>query len=243
MSSSCTVPAAVILVADAAPLLRCGLRHTLAQAFGTYEVREAATLPELLALAAGLPPTLVVVATGLPESPADPAELLATLRAAQPQAAVVMLADPAASSEAALLRLLRHNVGGLLLRTAPLAEVCATVEAVLQRGRCCSDYMLNLLHSHLRPRGSARPRAAAPFSARQLEVLRLVARDFSNEEIADYLCTSVRTVEYHRSQMLQKAGTRTTLGLVLFALRQGLLVADELPAPSAPAPLRAMARP
>jgi DNA-binding NarL/FixJ family response regulator len=64
------------------------------------------------------------------------------------------------------------------------------------------------------------------FTSRQIEILHLMAEDRSNEEIARCLFTSVRTVEYHRSQMLQKAGTRTTLGLVLFALQQGILRLD-----------------
>lgn len=217
--------APLILVADVAPLLSCGLRHTLAAACTACEVREAATLPELLAT--GQSPTLVVLATTLPGAPADPVALLHTVREALPQAAIIMLADaPPATSPLVLLRLLRHNVSSLLLRTAPLAELCATVSTVLQCGTCQTTYMLQLLYSHLQ-----RPvplSEAAGFSARQLEVLHLVAQDLANEDIAEYLCTSVRTVEYHRSQMLQKAGVRTSLGLVFFALRQGLLAADAL---------------
>lgn len=221
------VSPAIILVADAAPLLRCGLQHTLAHAFGECQLREAATLSELLSLAARQPPTLILVAANLPEAPPDPAALLAALRGSLPEVAVVVLADPAITSELDMLRLLRQNVNGLLLRTAPLAEVCTTVGTVLRRGRCYGELALRLLHSHLQHRGKA-PRTAA-FSARQLEVLHLIAKDLTNEEIAEYLCTSVRTVEYHRSQMLQKAGTRTTLGLVLFALSQGLLKTDTMP--------------
>lgn len=228
MSFSSASCAPLILVADVAPLLSCGLRHTLAAACAAYEVREVASLPELLALAAGRPPVLLVLAADLPGAPADPATLLGLLREVWPEVAVVILADPLAASPLAMLRLLRRNVNSLLLRTAPLAEVCDTVSTVLRCGHCHTNYMLRLLHSHLQQH--TRPAKEGVFSSRQLEVLHLVAQDLPNEDIAEYLCTSVRTVEYHRSQMLQKAGTRTTLGLVLFALRQGLLAAEALPA-------------
>ena len=60
-----------------------------------------------------------------------------------------------------------------------------------------------------------------PFSARELEVLRLVVADQCNREIADRLCLSVRTVESHRRMLLQKAGTRTVVGLAARAVREG----------------------
>ncbi|MBO2009713.1 response regulator transcription factor [Hymenobacter negativus] len=222
-----------ILVADALPIFRHGLLQVLSQAFAAHALCEAATAPEVLAVAQRWAPDVVVMAAGLPDAPADPGAVLAALRAQQPQVAVVVVIDPDTTPELVALRLLRQNVSALLLRTAPPQEVCETVRAVLAHGRCYNEYALNLLQSQLHHRQLPRP--ADCFSARQLEVLRLIADDHTNEEIAEYLCTSVRTVEYHRSQMLQKAGTRTTLGLVLFAQRQGLLSA---PPPCSPLPDR-----
>ena len=68
----------------------------------------------------------------------------------------------------------------------------------------------------------ARPEALVePFSPRELQVLRLVVADHCNEEIADHLCLSVRTVESHRRTLLHKAGTRTLVGLAVRAVREG----------------------
>jgi len=60
-----------------------------------------------------------------------------------------------------------------------------------------------------------------PFSSREAEVLRLVVADHCNQEIADKLCLSVRTVESHRRALLQKAGVKTLVGLVVQAVREG----------------------
>lgn len=61
------------------------------------------------------------------------------------------------------------------------------------------------------------------FSPRELEVLRLVVDDNCNQEIANHLYLSVRTVESHRRALLQKSGARTLAGLVAWALRQGMV--------------------
>ena len=71
---------------------------------------------------------------------------------------------------------------------------------------------------------AGRPSAGGPataFSRRELEVLRLVVQDHCNQEIADQLCLSVRTVESHRRALLQKTGARTLVGLVVQAMREG----------------------
>ncbi|WP_022821764.1 helix-turn-helix transcriptional regulator [Hymenobacter norwichensis] len=60
-----------------------------------------------------------------------------------------------------------------------------------------------------------------PFSQREVEVLRLITADLCNQEIADHLCLSVRTVESHRRALLQKAGAKTLVGLVMQAMREG----------------------
>jgi DNA-binding NarL/FixJ family response regulator len=72
--------------------------------------------------------------------------------------------------------------------------------------------------------GPAKPSASGPptpFSRRELDVLCLVVSDYCNQEIANQLCMSVRTVESHRRALLQKAGVRTLVGLAVQAVRQG----------------------
>ncbi|GAA4002996.1 hypothetical protein GCM10022408_13120 [Hymenobacter fastidiosus] len=64
-----------------------------------------------------------------------------------------------------------------------------------------------------------------PFSRRELEVLRLIMADYCNQEIADQLHLSVRTVESHRRALLQKSGLRTLVGLAVQAVRQGWVTA------------------
>jgi DNA-binding NarL/FixJ family response regulator len=59
------------------------------------------------------------------------------------------------------------------------------------------------------------------FSKRELEILKLMAQDFDNEKMAETLFLSVRTVESHKRNMLEKTGMRSSVGLVVLAIRQG----------------------
>jgi DNA-binding NarL/FixJ family response regulator len=218
----------VVIVADGAALIRHGLAQVLGSLLPSHILVQTSDAAELLQLSAQAQPVLIIVAFNLTGPVVEPVALLNDLRRTNPAPAVVAITDPLTTPEPVCLHLLRHGINALLPRTAALAEVCETVETVLRRGRYYSDEVITLMQSQLGYR--PRTQAQALFTERQVQVLQLIAEDQSSEEIAGRLCTSVRTVEYHRSQMLQKAGVRTTLGLVLFALREGLLQA---PAPDA----------
>jgi DNA-binding CsgD family transcriptional regulator len=62
------------------------------------------------------------------------------------------------------------------------------------------------------------------FTNRELEILQLIAREYTNEEIADKLCLAKRTVDNHRVNLMQRANAKNTAGLMSFAFRNGLLV-------------------
>jgi DNA-binding CsgD family transcriptional regulator len=64
---------------------------------------------------------------------------------------------------------------------------------------------------------------AEQLSAREIEVLQLICREYTNIEIGDQLCLSPRTVETYRRTMMEKIGCRNTVGLVLYALRRGII--------------------
>ena len=62
-----------------------------------------------------------------------------------------------------------------------------------------------------------------PLSPREIEVLKLIALEFSNSEIAEKLFISIRTVDTHRRNLLEKLGVKNTAGLVKFAIQKGLV--------------------
>ena len=110
-------------------------------------------------------------------------------------------------------QLLQAGMGALVPYHTTPAQIVRTVEVLLHDAR-----------SALPDPPVAARRAMAPataFSRRELEVLQLVVADCCNQEIADRLYLSVRTVESHRRALLQKAGAKTLVGLVVQAVREG----------------------
>ncbi|WP_262890960.1 MULTISPECIES: helix-turn-helix transcriptional regulator [Hymenobacter] len=108
-------------------------------------------------------------------------------------------------------QLLQAGASALLTYNAPPATVVATVAGLLSS----TTHSINTAPAL--PRRATPP---TPFSQREVEVLRLVMADCCNQEIADKLFLSVRTVESHRRALLQKAGTKTLVGLVVQAVRE-----------------------
>ncbi|UOQ73565.1 helix-turn-helix transcriptional regulator [Hymenobacter cellulosilyticus] len=138
--------------------------------------------------------------------------LLESLYAVRSQQQVLCFSSTAGGSFSPLLyprpwTILAHN--------APPLEVNAAIQQLLTKTLHPSPWTL-------KP-GLAMPPSGppTPFSRRELEVLRLVVADYCNQEIAERLCLSVRTVESHRRALLQKAGARTLVGLVVQAVREG----------------------
>ncbi|GAB2860075.1 LuxR C-terminal-related transcriptional regulator [Hymenobacter ruber] len=194
------------LVAAAPTLFRQGLVATLKEQWPQLQFTLTADATQAVELAIHYAFSLLVLDEQLPGRHHLP-ELLSRLHRARPGLRLVVLTDhqvPASSSAALgkLLQLSRHVL--------PHALIGALAQW-LDAPNCPADASRSL-------RASAVP---DPFSRRELEVLRLVVADHCNEEIADQLCLSVRTVESHRRMLLQKSGTRTLVGLAARAVREG----------------------
>ena len=194
------------LVAAAPSLLRQGLTAILREQWPLLHVVLTADVSQVTEFLAQTPFGLLVLDEALPGR-ALPG-LITHLHATRPSQRIVVLTDgplPAcasAANSAVLLRLSRH-----IPPQALMAALTAWLDAP---------------NAGVLARRATRPHAVQePFSPRELQVLRLVVADHCNEEIADHLCLSVRTVESHRRTLLHKAGTRTLVGLAVLAVREG----------------------
>lgn len=64
------------------------------------------------------------------------------------------------------------------------------------------------------------------FTERELEIMELICKEMSNRDIAQTLHLSVRTVEWYKEQLLQKTGSKNTVGILLFAIKKGIVKID-----------------
>ncbi len=94
------------------------------------------------------------------------------------------------------------------------------IDAVMAGGSYFSPQLLASLTDRMRTREDA---SDEQLSSREREILVLVCRGLSNQEIADELFISKRTVDKHRANILEKTGCKNTASLVVFAIRNGIV--------------------
>ena len=211
-----------VLLADDHTLVRAGLRKLLEAMPEVEVVGEASDGLALLALAAQLRPTLVLMDIAMPGI--NGLEATARLARQSPDIRVLILSMH--QNEEYVRQALRHGAAGYLLKDAAPMELDLAIQAVLRgetylspavsRG-VVSDYVQRL-------RGEETP--GTQLTPRQREVLQLVAEGHSTKEIARRLDLSVKTVDTHRSQLMKLLDIHEVAGLVRYAMRVGLISPD-----------------
>lgn len=207
-----TIPAGDVLVAAPPTLYRLGLIAMLRETWPALRICILPDPDQLLALLARQRFTLVIA-----DASAVGASLLPQLQllhGGHNQQRLLVLTRR--RLPATTCQLLAQTGYTLLPRRATPTEVIRCVSSLLIPLHTTSIYAAPT---------KRRVEPLTPFSRRELEVLRLVIDDCRNQEIADRLFLSVRTVESHRRALLQKTGAKTLVGLVVQAMREGWVAA------------------
>jgi len=218
-----------ILLADDHKLVRAGIYKLLEQLPGVQVVAQADDGLQVLEMVGQLQPDLVVLDIEMPRcNGLETARLLAQ---AHPQVKVLILSMY--DNEEYLRHALAAGARGYLLKDAAPDELGQAI-AALMAGRV---YLSESLSRQLI--GAFVADAAAParnlaavvresdrLSPRQVEVLKLIAQGHSTKEIARVLQVSIKTVETHRTRLMQQLDIHDVASLVRFAVREGLVSTD-----------------
>lgn len=210
-----------LLLADESPLFRAGLRALLEQKQEYAVVGEASDGLSAVELAEQLKPDIIMLDMALDALESE--EILRELCLRVPASMVLMLS--ARSELEFVMKCLQQGAHGFLLKTATVLELELALQALKNGGQYLSSAVLPLVigqavkHSRKRHAGNS----TMQLTARQLEILRLIARGESTRSIADGLGLSVKTVEAHRSQIMHRLQIHDIPGLVLFAVREGII--------------------
>jgi two-component system, NarL family, response regulator NreC len=203
-----------VLLADDHVILRQGLKALLEPA-GFSVVGEASDGREAIRLAHKLNPEVAVLDLSLP--------LLNGLDAAReihqtcPRTRALILTMHA--EDHYLLEALRAGVRGYLVKTHAAADLIQAIQDV-QRGLVYLDPSLSRAVVEAYLGKTAQP--ADPLSSRERQVLQLLAEGKTTKESARLMSLSIKTVESHRTHIMQKLNIHGVAGLVRYALRQGL---------------------
>ncbi len=210
-----------VLLADDHALVRAGMRSLLKAMAQVEVVGEAASGEEALELAARERPDVVLMDIAMKGM--SGLEAAARLRERQPEVRVVILSMHA--GEEYVLKALRAGAVGYLLKDAATGELELALRSVMRGESWFSPAVSRQVVEGYVQRVGGEPVADA-LTARQREVLKLVAGGKSTKEIAYALNLSVKTVETHRAQIMERLGIRDVAGLVRYALRTGLVPPD-----------------
>lgn len=121
-------------------------------------------------------------------------------------------------------KLLKYQVQGYILKNASVDELLNAIRTVGAGGTYFSKEIDILSDNDFRNTLTVEDKQVSEIlSKREVEVLKLVCKEFSNAEIAQKLFLSVSTVETHRKNLIAKLGVQNTVGLVKFAIRNNLI--------------------
>jgi len=125
-----------------------------------------------------------------------------------------------------IIQMLEAGASGYLLKNTGTEELLAAIRAVVKGdsyySKSVSASLLQAL-TNLKSKSSPRIDKDTPLSAREIEVLRLIAQECSNGEIAERLFISIRTVDTHRRNILEKLQVKNTAGLVKYAIEKAII--------------------
>jgi DNA-binding NarL/FixJ family response regulator len=211
-----------ILVADDHSIVRRGVRALLETHPGWKVCGEAATGSEAVSQVQRLKPDVAVVDITMPDL--NGFEATQQIREASPQTEVLILTMH--ESEQTLRGVLDAGARGYVLKSDLDLSLVAAVESLLRHKPFFSSRISEMmLEGYLK--GGVQPRrggtALAPLTPRQREIVRLLAEGKTNKEVAVALGISVKTVETHRTNIMQKLQLRAFSDLVRYAVRHKLV--------------------
>jgi two-component system response regulator NreC len=209
-----------VLLVDDHAIERQGVRSLLDVQPDIRVVGEAADGLEALPLVAQCHPHVVITETIMPRM--NGLELTGQLLRRYHGLKVLVLTRN--DREDCVLRLVQAGAGGYLLKTVDRADLVAAVRAVVRGGRVLQPAVLDDYLQRVHEPASSR--YSVELTAREREVLKLIAEGNTNQDIAELLCLSRKTVETHRSNIMDKLGLHKVTDLVKYAIREGLVGLD-----------------
>jgi DNA-binding NarL/FixJ family response regulator len=208
-----------ILLVDDHSLVRAGMRSLLRDIAEVEVVAEASDGAEALAAAERERPDVVLMDIAMKGM--NGLEAAARLRERQPEARIIILSMH--TSEEYVLLALRAGAAAYLIKDSATSELELALKSVMRGETYLSPAISRQVVDGYVQRVGAGATGPDPLTPRQREVLKRIAEGRSTKEIAFDLNLSVKTVETHRAQIMERLSIRDVAGLVRYAMRAGIV--------------------
>ncbi|GAB6876420.1 response regulator [Thermaerobacter litoralis] len=218
-----------VLVADDHAILRDGIRTLLEAHPDIAVVGEAADGREAVELARRLRPDVVLLDIGMPGM--NGIEATRAILKQRPETRILILSMH--DNEEYIFPILEAGAAGYVLKRSAATELVSALRAVVQGHTILHpDVAAKVVSGAARRQKAEGPAEGVPrrvdgLTERETEVLTLIAQGLTNQEIADRLFISIKTVQAHRSNIMEKLDLHDAVELTKYAIRHGLISLDD----------------
>lgn len=208
-----------LLIADDHKIVRDGLRALLEKQQGMDVVGEAQTGRDAIRMAREKKPDVLIMDISMPDI--NGIEAAKKILGILPDIKIIALSM---HSEPVLVReMIQAGAHAFLLKECAFDELVAAVESVLNNHTAMSKKITDIVvHDYVRKAHAAVPAPRPGLSAREVEVLQMVAEGLPTKAMANRLGLSIKTVETHRQQIMKKLDLHSVAALTKYAIREGL---------------------
>jgi len=207
-----------VLVVDDHELFRKGVVMVINRMENTEVIGEASNGNEFLHMLNSSVPDVVFMDIKMPELNGIDATVEAMNR--YPNLKIVALSM--FGEEEYLQKMINAGAAGFLLKNSSIQEIENAIRLVMAGKNCYSNELLGYFTNKYISKNSDET-SNVQLTRRELEVLDLVAKSMTNQEIADKLFVSKRTVDGHKANLIQKTGSKNIVDLLIYALKTGLV--------------------
>ncbi len=208
-----------VLIADDHSIVRSGLKSLLGMYPEMEILGEATNGQEAVEMATNLKPTLVLLDIGMPEL--NGLEALKRIQVASPDTKVLILSQY--DLEEYLFVVLRNGALGYVLKETASDELVQAIRTVAEGKIYLSPTMTQALVTEFLSIDPASTKGKNNLTAREEEVLKLLAEGCTSRQIADKLYISVKTAQSHRYNIMEKLDLHNRAELVKYAIRKGII--------------------
>lgn len=212
-----------VILVDDHQIVRDGIKLLIEGMDGIKVIGEAGSAEEMIAMLKDKTPDIAIIDISLPKM--SGIELSEYITEHYPQVRIVMLSMY--KSEDFVFNAIKSGASGYLPKNTTKIELQNAIHEVMKGKEYFSESISNIiLKSYIRKAQSENlpeEKDLSILSQREQEVLKLFSDGKSNQEIADILFISIRTVESHKNHIMQKLELKTTVDLIKFAIKNGIL--------------------
>jgi len=204
-----------VYIADDHPVVRKGMVRLLKTFERVGEVKEAADGKELLALLTNDRPHIVILDIEMPVM--GGVDSVKAILQRFPEVKILMLTMH--SEEVLVRRLLDMEVNGFLTKSSGPEEIEKAIYAIMD-----NDFYKNSITENAQGISGADEREGGrKLTIREIEILLLICKEMTSKEISERLHISEKTFFNHRTNIMEKTGSKSNIGLLKYALRKGII--------------------